>query len=190
MTTNYKNECISPWHLYLRMRNADSSHGPFPEIVYSWHISWRECLNNAEKTILFCYPLIFPPPPSHWHSSLTRFSLSFFPFPNSFSVCMWVDTSADANTNEGGGPRLAFFLDHSILIFQNEIMIYLNWLLSKPQGTFPSIFEELELQDCVITLDFTSVVSTYWLSHHLRSLVDIHRKVSVIFVFLSQVNFT
>lgn len=68
--------------------------------------------------------------------------------------------SAGANRNVGGGPRLAFFLDHSILIFQNEIMIYLNWLPNKPQGTFPSIFEELELQDCATTPDFTSVVST------------------------------
>lgn len=129
MTTNYKNEWISPWHLYLRMHNAESSHRTFPHTVYFSSLlahflkGMSLLLVNTQRRGFFSVT---------FSSFPTSFPLTFFPdevlslfLPPSPFQCVYVSghVCAAANTNVGGGPRLVFFLDHSILIFQNEIII-------------------------------------------------------------------
>lgn len=113
MTTNYKNEWISPWHLYLCMHNAESSHRTFPHTVYFSSLLahfLKECLYfwlTRREEDFFPLPSHLSPPPSHWHSSLTRFSLSFSS-PPPFSVCMWVDTCVLVQTQMWVRPKTGF----------------------------------------------------------------------------------
>lgn len=128
MTTNYKNEWISPWHLFLRMHNAESSHRTFPHTVVYFSSLLAHFLKGMSLLLVnmqrrgFCSVTLSSFP--------TSFPLTFFPdevlslfLPPLQCVYVSGHVSAGTNTNVGGGPRLVFFLDHSILIFQNEIMI-------------------------------------------------------------------
>lgn len=93
MTTNYKNEWISPWHLYLCMHNAESSHRTFPHTVYFSSLlahflkGMSLLLVNTQRRGFFSVT---------FSSFPTSFPLTFFPDevlflsppPPPFSVCM------------------------------------------------------------------------------------------------------